>query len=110
MYCGLVLHNSQAEHYRFITPARHPSQKAHTLLSPKQWEGRGDSKGAIEKVRSQISMPNPHTISQQTISERWAFTSPKAVWTPHTRHPPHTPAIYFTTVAAQLRRDGIAYQ
>ena len=31
------------------------------------------------------AMPSPRTA---------LYTSPKAVWTPHTRHPPHTPQAF----------------
>ena len=30
------------------------------------------------------AMPTPHTVSERTITERWAFTSLKAVWPPLT--------------------------
>ena len=50
-------------------------------------------------------MPSPYTVSQHTISMRWAFTSPKAIWLPHIGHPSYTPAGFFIRVAAQQGRD-----
>ena len=74
---------------RLLTPVGHSPQKVYTSLSPKQWEGRGNIKGYEEDTQSSVdrvifelvcAMPNPHTVSQHTISESWAFTSPKAIW------------------------------
>ena len=95
---------------RLLILVGHSSQKVYTSLSPKQWEGRGDSKGYKEDTQSSMdraiseqgcTMPSPHTVSQHTINERWAFTSPRTIWPPHIRHPSDTPASLFTRVAAQ---------
>ena len=51
-------------------------------------------------------MPSPYTVSQHTLNERWAFTSPKAIWPPHTRQPSHTLVGFFTRVATQQGKDG----
>ena len=70
---------------KLLTPVGCPPQKVYTSPSSKD---RGNSKGYEEGTHSSVdrvifeqvcAMPSPHTVSQHTINERWAFTSPKAI-------------------------------